>query len=179
MNAMKTCIVFAALLLLATAFVPSCASDGHSGYTVTNQYRPGIKTVAVDMWQRGKNVYRREIEIRATEAVVKRIEQDTPYKVTDKSRADTLLTGSIDEVEQRTLSFSPDTGLPRETELTLIVSFAWKDLRTGQTILERKGMKISGSYTREDPITEDFFQGSEDVINRLARRVVEHMEQPW
>ena len=74
---------------------------------------------------------------------------------------------------------TPTPGLPRETELTLVVSFVWKDLRTGKTIVERKGMKVSGSYTREDPIAEDFFQGSENVINRLAQRVVETMEQPW
>ncbi len=178
MNLIRTCSLVLAAACLAAA-LSSCATDGRSGYTVTDQYRPGIRTVAVDIWQRGKNVYRRDIEIRTAEAVVKRIEQDTPYKVTDKSRADTLLTGSIDDVEQRTLSFSPDTGLPRETELTLIISFTWTDLRTGKTIVGRKRMKVSGSYTREDPITEDFFQGSEDVINRLARRVVEHMEQPW
>jgi hypothetical protein len=102
-----------------------------------------------------------------------------PYKVTAKSRADTLLVGSIDDVEQRVLSFSPDTGLPRESELTLVVSFTWTDLRTGKTIVQRKKMRVSGTYTREDPITEDFFQGSENVINRLASRVVEQMEQPW
>ncbi len=178
MNPIRTCSLALAAACLA-AVLSGCATDGRSGYTVTDQYRPGIRTVAVDIWQRGKNVYRRDIEIRTAEAVVKRIEQDTPYKVTDKSRADTLLTGSIDDVEQRTLSFSPDTGLPRETELTLIVSFTWTDLRTGKTIVGRKRMKVSGAYTREDPITEDFFQGSEDVINRVARRVVEHMEQPW
>jgi hypothetical protein len=131
------------------------------------------------MWQRGKDVYRREIEMRVTEAVVKRIEQDTPYKVTTKERADTLLSGSIDTIEQRTLSFNPDTGQPRETELTLIISFTWRDLRTGRILAERKSMTITGRYTRQDPIEEDFFQGSENVINRLARQVVEKMEQPW
>ena len=179
MNARKTCILVVTAIVSAAVLAGGCAKDGHSGYTMTDQYRPGIKTVAVDVWQRGKEVYRRDIEIRATEAVVKRIEQDTPYKVTSKSRADTLLVGSIDDVEQRVLSFNPDTGLPRESELTLVASFTWTDLRTGKTIVERKKMRVSGVYTREDPITEDFFQGSENVINRVAQRVVEQMEQPW
>ena len=55
----------------------------------------------------------------------------------------------------------------------------WLDCITGKTIVQRKKMKVSGTYTREDPITEDFFQGSENVINRVAQRVVEQMEQPW
>jgi hypothetical protein len=179
MNARKTCILVVTAIVSAAVLAGGCAKDGRSGYTMTDQYRPGIKTVAVDVWQRGNEVYRRDIEIRATEAVVKRIEQDTPYKVTSKSRADTLLTGSVDNVEQRVLSFDPNTGLPRESELTLVVSFTWTDLRTGKTIVQRKKMKVSGTYTREDPITEDFFQGSEGVVNRLARRVVETMEAPW
>jgi hypothetical protein len=174
MNARKTCILLVTVIASAAVWQAGCA-----GYTTADQYRPGIKTVAVDIWQRGKDVYRREIEIRATEAIVKRIEQDTPYKVTAKSRADTQLTGSIDEVQQRVLSFDPNTGEPRESELTLVVSFTWTDLRSGKTIVERKKMKVSGVYTREDPITEDFYQGSENVVNRLARRVVETMEQPW
>jgi hypothetical protein len=170
----KMLVVSMVLIVPATLL-----SSGCSGYTTSDQYRPGIKTVAVDMWGRGKDVYRRELEMRLTEAVVKRIEQDTPYKVTTKARADTLLTGSIDEVAQRTLNFNTDTGLPRETEITFTVSFVWKDLRSGQTLVEKKGMQVSGRYTRQDPLMEDFFQGSENVINRLARQVVEKMEQPW
>ena len=166
-------------LCVLIALPGAMLAGGCGGYTTANQYRPGIRTVAVDILQRGKDVYRRELEIRATEAIVKRIEQDTPYKVTDKSRADTLVTGSIDLVEQRTLSFNPDTGMPRETEMTLTVSFAWKDLRTGKTIAERKKMKVAGAYTRESPLVLNAYQGSERVINVFARRVVEHMEQPW
>lgn len=173
------CVLFGAVLicgLLAVVLVCGCSG---SGYTVGDQYRPGIRTVAVDVWQRGREIYRRDIEMRLTEAVVKRIEQDTPYKVTTKARADTLLTGSIDKIEQRTLAFSPDTGLPRETEITMTVSFVWKDLRSGETIVEEEELIVSGRYTREAPIESDFFQGSEGLINRVARQVVEHMEKPW
>lgn len=179
MNARKMTLLVLVLTAAWAATWSGCTGDGHSSYTTTDQYRPNIRSVAVDVWQRGKMVYRREIEIRATEAIIKRIEQDTPYKVMDKSRADTLLTGSIDLVEQRTLSFNPDSGLPRETEIVMTVSFTWRDLRTGKPIVDVKKMKVAGSYTRECPITEDFFLGSEGVINRLARQVVEKMEQPW
>jgi len=178
MKALKSCLAAAALAAVLSS-VAGCSADGKGGYSLASQYRPGIKTVAVDVWGKGKDVYRRDIEMRVTEAVVKRIEQDTPYKVTLKQRADTLLTGTVDAIEQRTLSFSTDTGLPRESEITFIVSFTWQDLRSGETLVERKEMKVAGRYTREDPIAEDFFQGSENVVNELARRVVETMEAPW
>ncbi len=172
-------VILAAAVAVSVLVLAGCSADGRGGYTLANQYRPGIKTVAVDVWGRGKDVYRRDIEIRITEAVVKRIEQDTPYKVTGKQRADTLLTGTLEKIAQQTLSVNPDTGLPRESEITFVVSFTWTDLRTGETLVERKGMKVSGRYAREGPISEDFFQGSENTVNRLARRVVETMEAPW
>jgi hypothetical protein len=167
-----------AFLPLAVA-VAAVILPGCGGYTLDSQYRQGIKTVAVDIFGRGKDVYRRELETRSTEAIVKRIEHDTPYKVTVKSRADTRLTGTIDTVEQRILSFNPDTGLPREMELTLTVSFTWTDLRSGKALAEVSDMRVSGAYVREAPLTEDFFQGSEGVLDRLARRVVEKMEAEW
>lgn len=185
------------LALLSVLTQSGCSGDEHHGYTVKSQYRGGIKTVAVPIFIRGKNVYRRELEDRLTEAVVKRIEADTPYKVTVKERADTVLTGTIVNVNQRILSFNSDTGDPREMEITLKINFTWTDLRTGDTLVEKKDFLVSGDYVTEIPyeedsdgkyvpdpdaenrMTEDFFQGSENVINRAAKRIVETMEAPW
>ena len=107
-----------------------CSSDPTKGYTLKSQYPQDIKTVSVPIWHRGKQVYRRGLEMRLTEAVIKRLELDTPYKVTDKSRADSELRGTIDRVSQRVLSFNPDFGRPREMEITMTVSFSCTDLRS-------------------------------------------------
>lgn len=117
--------------------------------------------------------------MRLTEAVVKRLELDTQYKVTDKSRADTELRGTIDRVSQRVLSFNPDSGLPREKELTVTVSFTWTDLRSGKVLAQRRSFRQAGTYIPPQPFGEDFFQGSEDVVNKLAKRIVEQMETDW
>ncbi len=175
----------ATLLLLLTAFVAAtattgcCSSDPTKGYTLRSQYDTAIKTVAVPIWTRGRQVFRRELEMRLTEAVVKKVELNTPYKVVDKSRADTELRGTIDTVSQRVLSFNPDNGLPRETEITLAVSFTWTDLRSGKTIREVANLRQSAVYIPPSPLNEDFFQGSEDAVNRLAERIVEQMESDW
>ena len=89
--------VMSALVVAAMALA-GCVEmdgDGQDSYTMRDQYRDGITSVYVPMWGRGKDVYRRELEFRLTEAVVKRIELDTKYKVTDRSRADTELAGEI------------------------------------------------------------------------------------
>ena len=149
------------------------------GYTAQNQYRKNIRTVAVPIWTRGKDVYRRDVEIRLTQALAKRIELDTPYKITDKKKADTLLSGSIDKIEQATTSFNPDTGTPREIAITYYVSFTWEDLRTGQVLVKKDNFPVSAVYLPSPPFNERFFLGSEALMERLARRIVETMEADW
>jgi len=172
-------LAVSAMAVGLAAFSPGCAADPTQGYTTASQYPAGIRTVAVPIWTRDKSVYRRELEFRLTEALIKRIELDTPYKVTTKARADTLLTGSIDSVEQQVLSGNPDTGLPNEKMVIITVSFRWTDLRTGKVLRARQGFTVRAPYVSASPLDEDFFQGSEDVINRLATRVVEQLEEKW
>jgi len=171
-----TSVLTAGMLLVIVA---GCSTDPHAGYTTASQFPTNVRTIAVPIWQRGTDVYRRGLEDRLTEAVVKRIELDTPYKVTDKSRADTLLTGTIKQVRQRVISSNPDTGAAREMELTITVAFTWTDLRDGTVLVQKKKLSVTGNYITECGFSEDFFQGSEDVVNKLAKRIVEHMESPW
>jgi len=148
-------------------------------YTFEPLYPTDVKSVAVPMWHRGPEVYRRELEMRLTEAIIKQIQLKPMYKVVSKAKAETELTGTIDRVEQRILTTDPDTGQPRELEMTIFVSFEWKDLRTGKARVKRSNFSQAGDYITHEPFSRDFFQGSEDVINKLARRIVEEMEKPW
>jgi hypothetical protein len=168
-------------LMLAGAMLAGvgCSNDPNTGYTMDPPFRKQIKTVHVPIWTRGKDVYRREIEFQITEAVQKRIQAYTPYRLASKGRADTELTGSLDEVVQRPLSINPDNGLAREMEITFIVSFKWVDIATGHILAEEPHLHVSGTYYPISPLNEDFFEGSQDVINKLAERVVEHMEIPF
>lgn len=152
---------------------------GCCGYTTAGLHRQDVKTVAIPIWSRGTNLYRRDLEFRLTEALVKRVQLDTPYKVVDKSKADTVLEGVIQAVDQRVLSFNPDTGEPRDIQLRLAADFRWTDLRTGEILVERKNIRAAGVYYLSDPMNEDFFEGSADAVNDLATRIVEQLESPW
>ncbi len=171
-------LLLSAPMLLA-AILSGCNTDPRRGYSLSSQYRPGVRSVAVQIFTRGPDVYRREVEFRLTEAVIKRIELDTPYKVTSKSRADTILTGRIDSIYQRTMSTHPDTEQPNEQEIIITASITWSDLRSGKKILEDKKLRAAGIYIPAGRFDEDFFDGSEAAINRLAKRIVEQMEADW
>jgi hypothetical protein len=169
--------LFAILLSLAAA--AAMAGCRPLGYTAESQYRTGIRTVYVPMVTRGSNVYRRELEMRLTEGIQKHIELSTPYKITKKERADTQLTATIERVNQNTLSMNPDTGFPREVGVKFYVSYRWEDLRTGDVIKESKNFTAAGVYHPTAPFNQDFFRGSERIIDKLARRLVEQMAADW
>lgn len=182
-------LLFAAITV--AGLLTGCADDPSRGYSTTSVYRENLQTVAVPIWQRGNGVYRRDLEFRLTEALVKRIELDTPYKVVDRSKADTILEGTIVQVDQRVLSFNPNRGTPRDIGLRIVVDFTWTDLRSGEIIVQRKNFRDPGVYyplgtpnesflpPPPDKLDEDFFEGSADAVNRLAERIVENMEKPW
>ncbi len=164
---------------LAVAALAGCSTDPSVGYTTGSQYREDIKTVAMQMFGRGKDVYRRQLEFRLTEAVVKRVQQDTPYRIGKSDTADTELRGEIRSVYQQILHYNPDTGRPREMEVVFRISFTWTDLRTGEVLAHDDNLLVFATYIPQDPFNESFFDGSEDLINRAASRIVESMEAPW
>ncbi len=164
-------------LLIGTTL--AAAGGCNTGYTTASPYRKGIKTIATPIWQRGKEEYRRDIEMRLTEALVKRIESETPYKVVDKRSADTELTGTLRRVEQAVVSFDSRTGLPREIPVRLVLDFTWTDLRTGRVIKAKKGLRVVAEYIPLAPFSETFYQGSEDAVNKAAERIVQHMLAEW
>jgi hypothetical protein len=177
---MKRALNLFVILTGLLAGVAGCLSnDPTVGYTTQNQYRGGIRSVTVPIWTRGADVYRRDLEIRLTKALVTRIELSTPYKVTAKDRADTILTGSIDRITQTVLSMNPDTARPRETQATFYVSFEWKDLRSGEILIKKNNYRVAVVYMPTDPYNEDFFLAGEDLMDRLAERIVETMERDW
>lgn len=149
------------------------------GYQMGMPYRKDVRTVAVPVWTRGKDVYRRDVEKRLTEALIKRIQLQTPYAIAPVSQADSKLTGSIEVIAQQVLSKNTDTGEAREREVTFVVSFLWVDLRNGKELAVRKRFRASGKYISEDPFNEDFFEGSEDAINEIAQRIVEQMQETF
>jgi len=166
--------------ILAAALAAGCNADPTQGYTTASQFRTDVQTVAVPIFRREAGEFRRNIEIRLTEAIIKHIEAQTPYKVVDRSRADTLLEGTLRWARIRPLSFDPRTGMAREVQVRLCVDFIWKDLREpGKVFAERKNFRVAADYIPQCPFSEDFFLGSEDAINKLGQRIVEQLAQPW
>ena len=154
----------------------ACVVVTGCGYSTDRPFRQDIQTVFVEMLH--SKEFRRELEFGLSEAVVKRIEMDTPYKISGRKRADSVLSGEIIEVRQNTLGTDFDTDLPRETGATIVMTWRWKDLRTGEMMRERPRSIYTATYI--PPVGETFATGMVRGLDGLAEQVVvEMMESGW
>lgn len=146
------------------------------GYSTDRPFRSGIQSVYVEMLE--SRDFRRELEFQLTEALIKRMEMDTPYKIAPQLRtADTLFTGEILDVHERVLGDSFETGLPREKSATVVMRFRWKDLRTGRILVERERFIHSVEYI--PPVGETFARGMFRGLDGMAEAIVHTMETSW
>ena len=144
-------------------------------FRTTNSNKDAIRTVALDIFE--SKEFRRGLELQLTEALAKRIEAESPFKLVKKDRADTILTGEIREVRQATLGRDFRNVEPRETAATLVIAFQWKDLRTGEVLVDRPNFVQTVDYVR--PLGEDFYHASQRSMDKLAERMVEEMQSEW
>jgi hypothetical protein len=144
-------------------------------YSTDRPFRTDVRTISVKPF--GSKEFRRRIEMDLTEAVKKRIMMDTPYKLADEVKADTLLTGEVLEVRQNTLGRDYECNRPREMQLTLIVKFQWKDLRTGKILVQRDRWLQTYDWSR--PVGETEWMGIQGAVDRMSETIVEQMETDW
>ena len=145
------------------------------GYSTSRPFPDDIQTVHVKMFH--SKEFRRDLEFVLTEALVKRINMDTPYKIAPQRTADTVLSGEVLEVRNRTIGDDFESQLPRETASTFIVAFRWKNLRTGKTLVERERFMYTTNYY--PPVGETFTTGTTRGLDGLAEQIVETMESGW
>ena len=170
-----------AIALVALVGVTGCGyknagdAGGGGGYHWQSVYRDDIHTVAVPIFK--SNVFQRGIEFSLSKALVSQIEANTPYKVVPRERADTILEGEIVEVSVHTLSSDRNAGIPQEQLLDVRVNFTWKDLRTGQILVERRNMEQTATYY--PTLGEGRFVGTQEATERLALAIVQELQSDW
>lgn len=140
-------------------------------------YDTDYRSVAVPILENA--TFYQGVEFDLTEALIKEIESRTPYKVVDRRVAQTVLTGTITNIDQQLLSRRSDIGVVQELEIQMLVDFEWKDLRTGKPIIDRKGFEAVGRYIPTTPINETPELGFHAVSDRMARDIVDAMRKDW
>lgn len=161
------------LVLMSLVWMTGC------GYTTRELYPAQYTTVAVPNFE--NRTFDREIEFEIREALIKEIEQRTPYKVVrTPGAADTLLEGTLVDVQRSSISRQQGTGLPQEVEVTLVVNFVWRDLRSGEDLKGFQGFAASGQYVPVGGVGEFDATAKNRAVQRLATDMVSTMrEDGW
>ncbi len=160
----------AAMLVLG-----GCTVGGIQGYTNDWLHPQDVGSVYVEMFD--TRSFRRGHEYDLTSAICKQIEARTPYKiVSDRDKADTILSGRMN-IGAGILSSEPYEGRALEREALVSVIFTWKNLKTGEILINRETVQVSADYTTR--LGQDFEYAADVAVNRAAERVVERMEQSW
>jgi hypothetical protein len=157
--------------LLLAAFLTGC------GYSHGGTFPKEVSSIAVPIFE-NRTPYR-DVEFDLTEALVKEIELKTPYKVVRSGDADTILVGVVTQVDQRVLSRRAVGGLPQEMEVSIVVSFEWKNQRTGNSLRDRKGFATVGRNVPGLPVGEPYEIARHEASQQLARDIVSVMREKW
>jgi len=163
--------IFCGLIFLLAG---GCASRG-GGYHWSSLYRQEISTVAVPIF--ASKDYHRGVEFQVSDALVKKIEEFTPYKVVPRERADTILEGEIVAVRPLTVTLDPHTATPQEEQYSIVVNFTWKNLHDGKVLVSRRDFEQTVNYY--PTLGEGQYVPAQTAAERLALAIVHEMEAAW
>jgi len=153
-----------------------CGCSEMSGYSNESLFPQDVDSVCLEMFD--NQTFRRGTEYELSDALSKRIEVETPYKiVSSRDRADTVISGQIVSIAEFALSTERETGRVLEKEVELKALVNWKNLMTGELLIDNQSVSASASYS--DYQQQDFTYASALAANNLARKIVELMETKW
>lgn len=199
-----------AMFLLCVS-LSSCSSDSMKdftilGYHVGSQARTDIKTVRVPIFR--NTTFFRDVEYELTQAVIKRIEDTTPYKVVN-GNADAQVLGVIKSGTSH-VGIQNELNEARSRDFTLMVEVSFVDCRTGQDyfipvtlmpamqsapppmisndplaptpvvpVANLKPRVFSKTAIYAQELGQSFAIAKQRAIDDIAIAIVDAMEKPW
>ncbi|MGL6193399.1 MAG: LPS assembly lipoprotein LptE [Thermoguttaceae bacterium] len=174
---MKTKVSF--ILLICCTVLTGC-----TGYRIGAQtlYDTSIRTVYVPMFE--SDSYRQNFAERLTEAVCKKIEARTPFKVVGRPSADSVLSGKLISDTQAVVTRNEYHDV-RQKKVILSLQVVWAD-RKGNTLqnmepipLNLNMADITSSWNMVPEMGDSTVLAQQRVIDQLADQIVDMMQEPW
>lgn len=199
------------VLILCAACLAGCSSESMNdynifGYKLGSRARPDIKTVRVPIFR--NTTYFRDVEYDLTQAVIKRIEGTTPYKVVNE-KADAQLLGVV-KLGTSHVAIQNELNEARSRDFTLFIEVSFVDCRTGQdyflpitlqpampsgpqptpqtdilapppapVVVNLKPRIFAKSMPYAQEIGQSFAIAKQKVVDELAVAIVNAMDCPW
>lgn len=167
---------WAALLAGAAIVTTFSGCAGLGGYSNETLFPDDVHSVRLEMFD--NRSFRRGVEYELSDALAKRIETETPYKiVSSQDRTDSVISGQLVSISESALTIEREIAEPLEKEVVLTAVVTWKDLNTGRLMINSRRVTAAASYSEFQ--NQDFTYASALAANKLAQRIVELMESNW
>ncbi len=165
-------IIFSLIAVLCLG-ICGCLGDGYSNKPL---FPEDVESVYVEMFD--NQSFRRGVEYELSDALAKRIEAQSPYKVvSSRDRADTVISGQIVSISESVLSSERQIGRALEKGVELRAVVNWKNLKTGQLLIDSQTVIAKASYSEWQ--NQSFQYASTLAANNMAKKIVELMETEW
>jgi hypothetical protein len=161
-----------------------CSISGCAAYRFgsASMFRPGIRTVHVPVVR--NDTFRHDLGIRLSEALVKEIDQRTPYKVTGDPNADSTLSCRITNETKRVLTETANDD-PRALDAAISVRATWTS-RNGELLMQNSvapDNDVAIGFGKDSRFVPEAGQSvdtaTQAAIENLAERIVSQMEVRW
>lgn len=168
---------FLLLALVVFSFPTGC------GYTRKTVLPENIQSIHVETLKNKiamSRLYAYEpgLEIKITNAIIRRLHQDGNLKVASREKADAILEGDLIGFDQEGLRF---TGLERieEYRLYVVVGLRLKNAKTGDIMWEEPNFSGDASYFVLGPRAVSRTEAADRAIERLAHNAVDRIVEDW
>ncbi|MCF7974982.1 MAG: hypothetical protein K9N55_14285 [Phycisphaerae bacterium] len=169
----QTPFLVRAVMALCGLTVIGCALDGYSN---TSLYPNDVSSVCIRMFD--NQTFWRDMEYDLTDALSKRIEAKTPYKViSSDDLADTVISGQITEVNKSVLIRDREVGSALQNEILIQAVVSWKNLKTGKLLIDSQLISAAAQYS--ESLNQGAGYATNLAANKLAERIIELMETRW
>ena len=169
----------AVAMLFGALSLPGCAA-----YRFGNEglFPPHVQTVYVPVFK--SDNLRPGMGAWLTEAVVKKIEQNTNYKVVGPENADTVLEGTVLPISKAVSVTTINDDL-REVDMTVQLAVRWLDnqgevVHPGASVpLPVAVADVTGAASQVTEVGHSTLSTEQEAIEQVASQIVAIMETPW
>ncbi|GIW73926.1 MAG: hypothetical protein KatS3mg103_0448 [Phycisphaerales bacterium] len=161
--------------LVAAVGIGGCASDPRAGYSFASSYDRRVQSVAVTVFQNA--TFYPGLEADLASAIVQRVQAGTPWRVQDADAAQTVLTGTVRDVQLSRLTQDVAGGITQQAAVRLVVDFRWVEAATGRVLAERRGLSVTRTYL--PAAGEPTEAGLAQAVTEMASAILESMRSGW
>lgn len=177
-NDRRTWIVTSCSLLILS-LISGCAAYQFGNGSL---YNPNIRTIHIPVVR--NDTFRHDIGVQLTEAIIKAVETNTPYKVVGEANADSVLTCRVTTQGKRVIAENRFDD-PRALNNTISVELTWTD--------RRGNLLLTNRLVPQGELAFYFVQGADFIpesgqsmataqlsaVERLADQIVSQMQSRW